>query len=96
MAKGKIKFKYQHNPHYTNQKYMLTEAENVLLPFTEENVIAFCKTPRQKCDISEHFKIGSQLCRNFVEYLVEEGKLKYTKSIKIDSKIMQRMLKSNG
>lgn len=92
---GKIKLLYPHDPFYVKQKYVIAEAPVDFPALTEENIILFCSTPRTKEEIKEHFAIGQDLLYKFLNPIIEEGKLTYTKSTRIGKNIIHRKLVKN-
>lgn len=92
---GKIKMLYPHDPYYVKQKYVVAEAAVDFPALTEENILLFCSTPRTKEEIKEHFAIGQDLLYKFLNPIIEQGKLTYTKSIRIGNNIIHKKLVKN-
>ena len=92
---GKIKMLYPHDPFYKMQKYVVSEADVGFPALTEENVISFCVTPRTKEEIKTHFAIGQDLLYKFLNPIIEQGKLTYTKSVRDGNNIISSKLIKN-
>lgn len=85
---GKLKLKYPNNPNYQWQEYMVTDCDNP--QFTEENIIAFCNTPRYKQEIQKYFTTNQRLVQKTVNSMIDDGKLSYDKHVK-NGKVLKRM-----
>ena len=92
---GKLKMLYPHDPFYVKQKYVIAEATIDFPELTEENIILFCSTPRTKEEIKKHFAIGQDLLYKFLNPIIEQGKLTYTKSVRIGKNIIHGKLVKN-
>lgn len=89
---GKIKLMYPHNPLYKMQKYVVANSELGFEAFTEESILAYCETPRSKNDIQKHFAVGQELLYKVLNPIIEQGKLIYTKSSRVNSTITHSKL----
>lgn len=76
MKEGKIKYTMPHIPYYLNQKYINAEIDYEVL--SEEGIIEFCKTPRTKKEIVEHFNLTPALRRSILKNLIVKERLSYT------------------
>jgi hypothetical protein len=76
MDDGKIKFTIPLIPSHIKQRYVSTEVEYETLSL--EQIINYCKTPRRKQDIAEHFKLTLSERRSIPKGLIESGRLRYT------------------
>lgn len=92
---GKLKMLYPHDPFYVKQKYVIAEATIDFPALTEENIILFCSIPRTKEEIKKHFAIGQDLLYKFLNPIIEQGKLTYTKSVRIGKNIIHGKLVKN-
>lgn len=89
---GKIKLMYPHDPLYRMQKYVVADSELGFEPFTEESILAFCETPRSKIEIENHFAVGQDLLYKVLTPIIEQGKLVYTKSTRVNNVIQHSKL----
>ena len=93
---GKIKLMYPHDPFYKMQKYVVSDSELGYAPFTANEIMAYCTTPRSKEEIGNHFAVGQELLYKVLNPLIKQGKLIYTKSTRVGNKIIHRKLITNG
>jgi len=61
-------------PTSNNQRYVTAGFEPPVA--SNENILEYCKTPRRKKEIEEHFNLSSFQLRQHIDPLIQEGKLK--------------------
>jgi len=93
---GKLKLTHPHDPLYKLQKYVVTESSEGFESFVEDNIIEYCATPRTAEEVKKHFGIKQDLFYKVIRPLIAEGKLIYTKPIKVGNKIIHKKLVKNN
>lgn len=95
IADNKLKLTHPDIPTYCQQRYF--NAEFDYPQFTDQGVVEYCKEPRTKAEIEQHFNITNSLRKGVVERLLNQGKIDYTEDSKKLGKFDgQRRLISNG
>jgi len=92
---GKLKLTHPHDPLYKLQKYVVTESSEGFESFVEDNIIAYCETPRTAEEVKAHFGIKQDLFYKVIRPLIAESKLIYTKPTKVGGKIIHKKLVKN-
>lgn len=77
VEQGKLKYTFPDVPSYSYQKYFNAEIE--CKQFTDDEIVEYCKEPRTKSEIEQHFNITKSMRKGCLQRLVEQGKICYTK-----------------
>lgn len=73
---GKLKMTIPERPTSVNQQFVIAEYDMPIL--CEAEIIEFCKTPRLRKEVAEHFNIPQYTTDGYLLDLVKKGRLKYT------------------
>ena len=71
---GKLIMTLPNFPTSNNQRYVTVGYEPPIASI--EKILEYCKTPRRKKEIEEHFNLTSFQLRQHIDPLIQEGKLK--------------------
>lgn len=77
VEQGKLKYTHPSVPSYSKQKYINAEID--YKTFTDDDIVDYCKEPRTKSEIEQHFNITKSMRKGCLQRLVEQGKICYTK-----------------
>lgn len=95
VKEGKLRYLYPDIKYCSTQKYINAEIQWEIL--TDDAVIEYCKEPRTKSEIQNHFKIKESMRKGIVNRLLKDGKLCYTEdSMQMGEYDGNRRLIKNG
>jgi len=77
---GKLKMTIPQSPSAKQQKFVKADVDMII--FTEDALIEFCRTPRTKGEITEHFCLTTKMSlSNYLFPLIDAGKINRTRPI---------------
>ncbi len=80
IKQGKLKFTIPSSPYSNKQKYINSEIE--YQTYEECDIIEFCREPRTKSEIAEHFNMTTGIRFRMIKKLLEKGLIDYTEESK--------------